>query len=533
MIVVLINFIKKVFFVFIFLLNFVLCGARQLVCNDACDNQCYSIIQSFLDQYKRSFTLLDVNANKGYYSLKAARDYDVMCVMIEANNDILEICKSRGDLNNIVLLNIYSTPAILQHLGECEHFDVILAMNGLRDFGEQWRDAFEKMFGLGDYLIVGVSSSDKDVEEYIIARGGQNIGTVFNGRDECITIYSIALSNNYLKRKAWLRSSMPRDGLYRIESSFTHKQLVKPATWPDGDLKTTSWIAGINLCTFKMCYGAYPTTEQLKNNLLTLKDVNHTDWLINNMIMQGATLTLIDNDDPLSKRYFSEALLHAHLEMLDIYDPAQVEHYFWYKLIKASGLRRQAVKFLSKLFPACSLVFDIESADTALVDRYLGYGAKIVCCNPSAYCIDSLYTASTVEHLDVVLDTEEEKIAGDLDSLIARYGKPLFCTIHRSVDVLKCLKTLSQPLDCIAYRFDVRCKADLKACLDHLVSLGYQRFNFSARDIPAFILESNRYTNTQKEWACSADELVYGIDEFVKLDYDGKNLWGYVFACYF
>jgi hypothetical protein len=281
-----------------------------------------------------------------------------------------------------------------------------------------------------------------------------------------------------------------------------------------------------------MCCGAYPTSTQLKDNLLSLKETDHTDWLMNNMIVQGTTLALIDHDDPLSKRYFSETLLHAHQEMFDLNEPEKVEHYFWHKLIKVPISARQIIKFFSQLFPVSSTIFEIGSSDNVLIDRYLGYGAKVICYNPSADCVDELRLLSRSESL-IVVDVSQQEEAGSLENLVAQYGKPAFCIVHTPAEAACAfIKTVSQPIGCIAYRFDVRDKASLRACLDHLVLLGYSQFNFSARNLPILILDSNPYTNIHKEWARSADMLMHEIDEFEKLDYDGKNLWGYIFARY-
>ena len=61
---------------------------------------------------------------------------------------------------------------------------------------------------------------------------------------------------------------------------------------------TTQWLTGINLLTFKMLHGVYPSNERIKKSLKKLKNVVHNDWTINNMIIQGNKISLIDNDDP-------------------------------------------------------------------------------------------------------------------------------------------------------------------------------------------------------------------------------------------
>jgi len=97
----------------------------------------YTIIKKVLDKYNRPFTMLDIGASQGYYSFRTAYDYNSVCVMIEGNNNeypltgdqLLHLCKCNTSLDNIILFQKPIVIADLQHLSECEHFDVILAMN--------------------------------------------------------------------------------------------------------------------------------------------------------------------------------------------------------------------------------------------------------------------------------------------------------------------------------------------------------------------------------------------------------------------
>lgn len=499
------------------------------------EKKCYVAIQALLNRYQRPFTILDIDTHFGFYSLHAAHDYNSVCVMMGHNEALLNTCKTHPELTNIILLNTTPTPETLQHLGQCEHFDVIFVLNSLHFSGSRSQEMIAAILSLGDYVIMEISSQIHQIEECVCSHGGQIIDKISIDQSAGTWLYIIECSNKYLRRKTWLRSVMT-DNLYHIQSSFTHKHLEKPSSWPHGALKTTQWIPGINLCTFKMCHGIYPTSKQLKDCLHRIKDAEHTDWLMNNMIVQGTKLALIDDDDLSSKRYFSETLLRAHEELFDLDDPEKVEHYFWHKLIKVPVSIRQTVKFFSQLFPVCSLVFDIGSSNAVLIDRYLGYGTKLICCDLNHEVISFLGRKIFEENISLLSETFDQKKSvnnANLDDLITRYGKPVFCNIHLDpASTYRCIKTLSRPLKSIAFKFDIHSKSILMACLDHLAILGYTQFNFSVRDIPGFILENNPYINSRKEWACSIDELMREIEEFRKLDHDGENLWGYVYARY-
>jgi hypothetical protein len=54
----------------------------------------YKIIQEVLNKYRRRFEMLDIGASQGYYSFRAAHDYDCVCVMIEGKSIIPESGKT-------------------------------------------------------------------------------------------------------------------------------------------------------------------------------------------------------------------------------------------------------------------------------------------------------------------------------------------------------------------------------------------------------------------------------------------------------
>ena len=95
----------------------------------------YKIIREVLNNYRRPFCMLDIGASQGYFSFRAAHDYDCVCVMIEGNNaeyprvgsQLLDLCKANDSLENIILLNKEVVPEDLLKLGECESFSVVLA----------------------------------------------------------------------------------------------------------------------------------------------------------------------------------------------------------------------------------------------------------------------------------------------------------------------------------------------------------------------------------------------------------------------
>lgn len=308
-----------------------------IVPNNLEDEQCYAIVkQSLLNKYKRPFAMLGIGLDCVGNLFKIAHDYNSTCVMVADDQLLKKFIESK--LENIIFLNKLFTSVELEHLSECEHFDVIMLFDNIQElFKYNWQQSLDAILNMGDYVVLKVSSDNQAIKNYISIKCEYSLNRLSN-----FDIYIIKSGSKYLKRTSWLRVAL-KDNLYQIDSSFEHKNLIKPIFYPKtkistGHTQTVAWVPGINLCTFKMCHGLYPTNQILKDSLRKISGVPHTDWMINNMIVSGTNLYLIDCDDPTRKAFFSQELLKAHEEIIDLYDPKEIESYFWYKLTKRPDL---------------------------------------------------------------------------------------------------------------------------------------------------------------------------------------------------
>ena len=95
--------------------------------------------------------------------------------------------------------------------------------------------------------------------------------------------------------------------------------------------KCFAWNKGINLITFKMLNGTYPSKGALKRALFNARDFSSTDWMPHNMIVQGDTLKLIDNHDPQAKGFWrcNDKLFDAISNWIDIDKPNDIGAMFW------------------------------------------------------------------------------------------------------------------------------------------------------------------------------------------------------------
>lgn len=315
----------------------------------------YKVIQDVLNKYKRPFDMLDIGASQGYFSFRAAHDYDCICVMIEGNNpeypkvgtQLLDLCRANDSLGNIILLNKKIDLKDLLKLGECESFSVVLALNIIHWFGDRWKETTDAILKLGDNIILETPPQEngatkeqnilrKSIEEYLIFRGAKIIGKVprHTSDNTMANIYLLESEKKSLERKHWL-APQTRDH-YLITSNYETKTVTK---WPPhaAKVKVSDWKPGINLITFLMYNGAHPSREKIEAAVRDIQDFSHTDWTVNNMILQGKRLQLIDWDDPAhgldGGRRSTPKVLKAHLRLVGLRDPAKVDNYFWHRII--------------------------------------------------------------------------------------------------------------------------------------------------------------------------------------------------------
>lgn len=321
------------------------------------DNQLrYQIIKKVLDRYQRPFAMLDIGASQGYYSFRTAHDYDCVCVMIEGNNpaypkvgsQLLNLCKANTSLKNVILLNKQIFPQDLKRLSECESFDVVLALNIIHWFGANWKDVTDAILNMGDNIIIETPPQEdiiskeenvfrKTIEEYFLSRNACIIGEVpRHTSDKMAAIYLIEGEKKKTERKQWLTPKTSLDHL-TISSNYKTKTLTKKLQHDSG-LQVNEWHPGINLMTFLMYNGTYPERKQIKLAITEIIDQTHNDWTVNNMILQGNKIRLIDWNDPShgpdGGRRSTPHVLKAHKRLIGLKDPKKVERYFYKRLIK-------------------------------------------------------------------------------------------------------------------------------------------------------------------------------------------------------
>lgn len=241
----------------------------------------------FLAEFKRPFTMITVG-NDFEGTLTAAATYpDSVFVITEGKVD--------HPPSNLIILSKKLHPEDIRILSQCEDFDVVYVPNLIETFGEASEEAYQELVNLGRYLFI---TSKEHPEPF-----------------------PLKTDKHYLLRKTWVRD-LHSEQSHRIYSSFTEKKLFKSNKALNQMTLISDWKPGINLITFKMLGGIYPTKTMLFDQLTLLKEIPHNDWVINNMVLQGNKIVLVDFDDPRRgpTAYCSDQLFQDHLDIIEMED---------------------------------------------------------------------------------------------------------------------------------------------------------------------------------------------------------------------
>lgn len=292
----------------------------------------YETLKKFLKKYQRSFTFMEVDAHDGELTFAVAAKFsNAVCIMSDHRNSdfLLEECKSKKELSNVVLIKYDFSVEDLERFGECEHIDVTYFSNVIKH--HNWKAAIDAALTFGDYTILEAPSKKSDlhqpVQEYFKEKGGELLDKPSsNVADMAGPIYVFATNKKYLLRRRWNYNKERHLGEYTIQSSFNEKKLIKEKVRPKG-YSVTDWHAGINLFTFKKLHGIYPSKDSILKMLVPLSTIKHNDLRIFNLIIQGEKLVPIDCDEN-GRIHTAKELLpfilsqfrHKNLSLNQLYD---------------------------------------------------------------------------------------------------------------------------------------------------------------------------------------------------------------------
>jgi len=311
-----------------------------------CDDR-YQIIKGYCAQFNRPFTILDIGANLGYFSIRLCEDLDCTSVLVEGiYGDWLQEVLEANSNQRLILLKKLMSLDDLRKIAEVEHFDVVMALSVIHHFPNDINESLAVLQSLGDHLILELPNEREACGQDVVTQAmqlqlpeharflGRGKSHLNEGERPIVAIHTpkTTLQRSYI--------GTPREGLsLTIHADFSTKTVEfhnKPSRY--------AWHRGINLQTYLYMHGAYPSRAAIAEMVagLTLNGAPHRDVQPWNLILQGDAVQLIDADDPHHAFAYSDeqylariadmlnAGYKAHYQPVEDGDPVQRElGVFW------------------------------------------------------------------------------------------------------------------------------------------------------------------------------------------------------------
>jgi len=256
----------------------------------------WEIVKSVAERWKRPFTVLDIGANLGYFSLRIAEEFDCTVVAMEGvySSWLEEILKWNNNPRVILLKGLFRL-ADFKLLSEIEHFDLVLALSVMHHIGE-YKETLSTLRGLGDVLVAEIATEDNACGQEYVKQGKVPEDAKILGYGEshlsgparpifCTEQKRTTLSRSYF-------GTPLTDIDLKIESDYEKKIAIQRG-------RERPWYRGINLRTFLSSGGVYPSRDHIVELCKQARPKEtHGDLKIHNTILQGDAVKYIDELDP-------------------------------------------------------------------------------------------------------------------------------------------------------------------------------------------------------------------------------------------
>lgn len=178
---------------------------------------------------------------------------------------------------------------ILKRFGECEHLDMVLIHEEyLSQFAslQKNKQLIDELMALGDYVYIEASTDS--FMQLLLEKG-------FDKKicDHAHALFVAHCPKTKIPFARFTQKKIPHGG-YEIVSTC-QKKLFKKTSLKE----PIPWIHGINMVTFVMLRGVYPTDEMIRESIAALPSLypKHNDLVIGNIIVKGDRLIPIDIAD--------------------------------------------------------------------------------------------------------------------------------------------------------------------------------------------------------------------------------------------
>ncbi|PHP65668.1 hypothetical protein CSC94_17625 [Zhengella mangrovi] len=286
--------------------------------NPSCPDR-YAVLEPYLRRFKRRFSLIDLGCDQGYFALRTLDEFDSVAVLLEGDwrkqRSLVARLKKAASRDRFCFLRHKLTNEKIARLAECEHFDVVLALNVAHHL-EDITGVIESLLDLGSLVVIEVPSPADEgaCNPQTTARLKAQLDAAGGSPDIYRTARHTSAEPGFLyvfDRTG--RTKSLRRPYYHVEDRAAPAEIDHiriRSDWASSDKEDLKrqqvrpFIPGLNLRTFLLMGGQLPERESIVDALERRLISNHDPARIHgdirpwNIVLSGAALHLIDSEDP-------------------------------------------------------------------------------------------------------------------------------------------------------------------------------------------------------------------------------------------
>ena len=270
----------------------------------------YEIIKPLLDRFQRRFSVFDLGANLGYFTIRLQDELDCFTVGVDKMRGPIRDILRQNSPKSMVWLGKHLSALDISHLADCEQFDVGLALNIFHHYETDSLKALMAYKRLCRFMILEICPPDGDT------------GAKYPHTHKAI--YEAVTSDPHAELIAETRSHLkgnPPRYIYLIDNGITgflsqqtfdarercpHRSQCQ--TWMPVDGEPTIEIAKLEKRIDKVFEEPFVPGINLWNMILLNYTWPSQNWLEHEFEM---ILEAVPHDDPLPWNWIYDGKLHA------------------------------------------------------------------------------------------------------------------------------------------------------------------------------------------------------------------------------
>lgn len=271
-------------------------GKRESKGVRECESR-YEIIAGVARLFNRPFTVLDIGANLGYFSLRLAEDFDCTVLALEGHYSswLTEVLNKNGN-ERVISVSRTATLDDLRTLADVEHFDLTLALSVTHHVGASYPDVLRQVRRMGMTTILELPTERNacgqvSVQQTFIPEDGEVMGygkSHLGGKERPLVL--VEDSKTRLERSYW--NTPMNDCDVEVQADYARKVKLQRGVESD-------WHRGINLQTWLSMGPSWPSKAAVLKKVEAARPTEkHGDLRPHNVVLQGDGAVFVDAMDP-------------------------------------------------------------------------------------------------------------------------------------------------------------------------------------------------------------------------------------------